>query len=218
MVEEIWKDIEEYKGRYQVSNLGRVRSLDRISVQHKHFGDVFRPIKGKIMSNTIGKRGYAYVHLCNENNARNNSIHRLVAQAFIPNPNNLPCINHKDENKTNNNVENLEWCTYSYNNSYGTHSERISLANKGKHRSAEARKKYSEARKGKHLSEETKKKLSKMNKGEKNPNYGLKRSQETLEKMRLARMGFRQTESARQKLREAALAQWQRKRQLQQEG
>lgn len=116
--------------------------------------------------------GYKVVILYKDGKKKTYLVHRLVAIAFIPNPNNLPIINHKDENKTNNNVNNLEWCTYEYNNTYGTARKRASEKmrgennpNYGKHHSEETKKKISESMTGKTLSEETKKKISKSHKG-----------------------------------------------------
>lgn len=111
---EIWKDIVGYEGKYQVSNLGNVRSL-RVKSRTKYF-------KGSNLVLFTDKLGYVCVNL----SRKSYKVHRLVAQAFIPNLNNLPCINHKDENKLNNSVSNLEWCDYSYNNNYGTRNQRIS--------------------------------------------------------------------------------------------
>ena len=110
---EIWRDINEYEGIYQVSNLGNVRSVDRII--DRGFSKL--PLKGKILSPS-NNAGYLFVILSKNCNAKTAFIHRLVAETFIPNPDNLPCVNHKDENPLNNRVDNLEWCTYSYNNSY----------------------------------------------------------------------------------------------------
>jgi hypothetical protein len=109
-MKEIWKDIPNYEGLYQVSNLGNVRNVKR----------------NKIKSININNRGYKLVWLNKNNKGTNALVHRLVAQAFIPNINNLPQVNHKDENKLNNKVENLEWCTQKYNNSYGTRVKRMS--------------------------------------------------------------------------------------------
>lgn len=102
-MEEIWKDIEGYEGLYQVSNMGRVRGLRR----------------NIILKNRIA-RGYERVILSIGDKPKCFTVHRLVAMAFIPNPDNLPQVNHKDENKTNNYVDNLEWCTREYNLNYGT--------------------------------------------------------------------------------------------------
>ena len=109
-MQEIWKDIEGYNDLYQVSNLGRIKSLKR------HRETILKP--GKVA-------GYYTVCLSKNNNQKNFFIHRLVAKAFVSNPSNLPCINHKDENKLNNCIDNLEWCTYKYNNNYGTHKQRV---------------------------------------------------------------------------------------------
>lgn len=99
-MEEIWRDIPNYDG-YQVSNLGRVKS------------------KKKILKPQTTKKGYLYISVYKGKKEIHRYIHRLVAQAFIPNPNNLPQINHKNEIKADNRVENLEWCSPAYNNSYG---------------------------------------------------------------------------------------------------
>ena len=98
---EEWRDIEGYEGLYQVSNLGRVKSLN------------YRGCKGNIsiLKPRLTKKGYETINLCKDGKVKNVRIHRLVAQSFISNPNNLPVVNHKDENKLNNNVDNLEWCT-----------------------------------------------------------------------------------------------------------
>lgn len=111
--EEIWKDIIGYEGLYQVSSLGRVRSLDRYD-SNNHF------LKGRILKLSANGKGYLKVALNSNGKAKTYSVHRLVLQSFIPNPDNLPQVNHKDENKTNNNVDNLEWCDNSYNLNYGT--------------------------------------------------------------------------------------------------
>lgn len=114
---EIWKPVKGYKGLYEVSNLGRVRSLDRLRpYKTSIFGDKFSSIsRGKLLATKLAKTGYLEVSLCCNNILKSYRIHRLVAEAFIHNPNNYPCINHKNEIKTDNRVENLEWCTVKYN-------------------------------------------------------------------------------------------------------
>ena len=104
---EEWKDIKGYEGLYQISNKGRVKSLGNNKTR-----------KEKIRDGKIGNRGYKKISLCKNGKEKKYSIHRLVAEAFLPNPDNLPVVNHKDENKLNNNVENLEWCTQAYNVNY----------------------------------------------------------------------------------------------------
>lgn len=121
---EIWKDITDYKGLYQISTLGRVRSVDRMR-KSKHHG--VSKVKGRILTPLI-QDGYYLVTLCKDNKMKHFRIHRLVAEAFITNPNNFPFINHIDEDKSNNKVENLEWCTREYNNNYGHRNEKISMA------------------------------------------------------------------------------------------
>lgn len=123
MKEEVWKDIEGYEGLYQVSNFGRVRSLDRNVTNKGVYGDKSTYFtKGKLLKPSE-KQGYLRVVLSKNNERCTCSVHRLVAETFIPNPLNLPCVNHKDENKSNNHVDNLEWCSVGYNNTYGTKIE-----------------------------------------------------------------------------------------------
>ena len=111
-MEEIWKDKKDYEGLYQVSNWGRIKSIK--------FG------KEKILKLNKDKDSYLQVTLCKNNIKKVYKVHRLVAEAFLPNSDNLPQVNHKDEDKTNNNVENLEWCDSLYNVRYGTGIERRS--------------------------------------------------------------------------------------------
>lgn len=135
---QIWKDIEGYEGLYQVSNTGRVRSLN-----YRCTGET------KTIKPRTSKLGYKGVNLCKNGKCKSCYIHRLVALAFIPNPNNYPVVNHKDENPKNNTVENLEWCTQEYNNNYGTRNEKLSKAKKGKHHTEETKRKISKGHKGK---------------------------------------------------------------------
>ena len=118
---EIWKDIEGYEGLYQVSNKGRVKSLN--------YG---RTGKEKILRPGKNNDGYLIVILYKNGKKKNFRIHRLVAKAFLTNPNNLLEVNHRDENKENNHVENLEWCDRKYNINYGSRTERSSESRKGK--------------------------------------------------------------------------------------
>lgn len=107
---EIWKavPIAGYSDLYLISNKGRLKNVKR----------------NKIHAICLDRDGYPHYLLCNNKKRKPAKAHRLVAMAFIENPLNLPCINHKDEDKTNNSVDNLEWCTFEYNSNYGTARER----------------------------------------------------------------------------------------------
>lgn len=120
-MKEIWKQIKGYEGLYEISNLGRVKRL-KTSFLDSMGRRVCRKeeIKNGIRSGT----SYLHVKLFKNGIYTTANIHRLVAEAFIPNPQNLPCVNHKDESRNNNRVDNLEWCTYGYNNTYGTTCKR----------------------------------------------------------------------------------------------
>lgn len=115
---EIWKDIKGYERLYQVSNLGKIKSLKRN--------------KEKLLKHGINNKGYQVVNLYKNNKGITKKVHRLVAEAFIPNPNNYPIVNHIDENKQNNNIFNLEWCTNEYNLNYGNAKEHRIIASKSK--------------------------------------------------------------------------------------
>ena len=120
-MEEIWKDIAGYEGKYQVSDLGRVRSLDRYQQRTDHrSGKQYETFKkGSMITQHQGNNGYMRAKIFDKDGQKKMAlVHRLVAEAFIPNPQNLPQVNHKDENKTDNRAENLEWCTGSYNVTY----------------------------------------------------------------------------------------------------
>ena len=117
MNKEIWKDIPNYEGLYQASNLGNIRSLDRIRKQYNHNGIATVKYKGKILKQQIKRgTGYYVVRLYDNNKkSKTKLVHRLIAETFIQNKNNFPVINHIDGNKKNNNITNLEWCTQSHN-------------------------------------------------------------------------------------------------------
>lgn len=114
MEKEIWKPIKGYEGYYEVSNLGRVRSL----------GNGLTHNKSMTYLSGGNHRGYRLVILWKNGHGTNKRVHRLVAEAFIPNPDNLPQINHKNEDKADNRVENLEWCSAKYNTNYGSRNTR----------------------------------------------------------------------------------------------
>ena len=106
----MWVKLKYPKHNYSVSNTGKVRN----------------DIRGNILKDRYTRQGYVIVQLpCVDKGLKNYTVHRLVGKAFIPNPNKFPCINHKDEDKSNNRVDNLEWCNHSYNNSYGSLSKKV---------------------------------------------------------------------------------------------
>lgn len=115
---EEWRDVPGFEGKYQVSDFGNVRSVDRIDSEN-HFR------KGQIMAQRY-VRGYARVGLRDGEKQKMYSVHRLVAEAFIPNPDNLPQVNHKDEKPGNNALDNLEWCDVFYNINYGGRNKKVS--------------------------------------------------------------------------------------------
>lgn len=111
---EEWRPLVGYEGLYEVSNRGNMKSLN-----YRRTG------KEGILKAVKDKDGYLRVQLWKDGKRKMYAVHRLVAQAFLPNPNNLPIINHKDENKQNNKVENLEWCNISYNNIYNGRAKKV---------------------------------------------------------------------------------------------
>jgi hypothetical protein len=124
-MEEQWKAIKGYEGIYEVSNLGRVRSLDRHRKAAYGKTAFIRGIEVAIRRNSTND--YLIVCLSKDGKSIHALVHRLVAEAFVPNPNNLPQVNHKDEDKGNNRSDNLEWCDQYYNNHYGTAIARRSI-------------------------------------------------------------------------------------------
>lgn len=110
-MKEVWKDIPMYAGIYEVSNFGKVRSK----------------VTGSITKGYPNHKGYLRAYIYLNGMVKKEFVHRLVALTFLPNPNNYPQVNHKDEDKTNNRIDNLEWCTCEYNNNYGSHNENVSV-------------------------------------------------------------------------------------------
>lgn len=121
---EAWKVINGYENFYEVSNLGNVRSCER-TVNHG-LGNSIRRLKSKCIKPWRDNHGYPTVSLSKEGKVRKHKIHRLVAEAFILNPENKPTVNHINEVRHDNRVENLEWATYQENNNHGLHNERVS--------------------------------------------------------------------------------------------
>lgn len=123
MDKEIWKDIKEYEGYYQISNYGRIKSLGRY-----YFSGMHNAIKKyqneNIRKTEKTKNGYMRIALCKDGKIKKYLVHRLVAEHFIDNPNKLPQVNHIDENKENNYYKNLEWCDNKYNMNYGKRNEK----------------------------------------------------------------------------------------------
>lgn len=119
-MKEIWKEIVDYESMYLVSNRGRVKSLKRKNAR----GNL---LKTKILKPGKNTDGYLYVTLCKDKDKKQFRVSRLVALAFIPNPDGLPQVNHKNENKADNRVENLEWCTAKYNVNFGTSISRMRI-------------------------------------------------------------------------------------------
>ena len=115
MQKEIWKDVVGYEGLYQVSNFGRVKHISCVVTTSSNS---VRSIKERMIKPRLQNNGYFLVDLYKNNRRKGMLLHRLVAETFIPNPLDLPCVNHKDSNRTNCRVENLEWCTVSYNEKY----------------------------------------------------------------------------------------------------
>ena len=144
MADEKWEHIPGYEGKYFISSLGRIRNSH-----------------GLIMKPMVCTNGYLSACLWKNNQQRKILIHRLVAEVFIENNNGYDEVNHIDEDKTNNNVENLEWCTHLYNMNYGHVKEKIAEANKGRHLTPEHRAKCASAKGKKWINNGTKEMLAK---------------------------------------------------------
>lgn len=119
---EVWKDVVGYEGLYKVSNIGRIMSCERYV---NTCGGGKRLLGEKILKPFKCPGGYCEVSLWKNNKYKTTMVHRIVAVAFLNNPNNFPEVNHKDENKENNCIENLEWCTSKYNANYGSRTQKM---------------------------------------------------------------------------------------------
>ena len=128
--EEKWKDIEGYEGIYQVSDGGRIRSVDRVVISKN---GVKREVKGQLMKQSTSKYGYKVIILRKDGIKKNHRVHRLVAESFINKEKGKTLINHKDGNKRNNRVENLEWCTNSENMKHAFKKDLKQPSNPNKH-------------------------------------------------------------------------------------
>jgi hypothetical protein len=136
-MEEVWKAVVGYEGLYQVSNLGNVRSLGH---------DAWH--KGRTLKQVFdGKGNYLFVGLHKDGKTKQRNVHRLVAEAFIPNPTKLPCVNHINEVKTDNRAENLEWCTIEYNSNYGSAKKNMIESRRKNNDQEEINKKIKESKK-----------------------------------------------------------------------
>ena len=133
-MKEIWKDVVGFEGRYEVSNLGNVRSLARVITYMRNGKLQSRPVQPKLLTPIKARNGYLHVHLRGVN-ALNVlcTIHRLVAEAFVPNPDNLPQVNHINENREDNRADNLEWCGAAYNVNYGRRALKLKKARREKY-------------------------------------------------------------------------------------
>ena len=166
-IAEVWKDIQGYEGLYQVSNFGRVKSLGR-NVKKPLLKSGYCWQEERILKPYKNRKGYLNVRLCKDSRTKDFQIHRLVAIAFIPNPENKPQIDHINADKTNNTVNNLRWVTCKENINNPLTLVKITGKNNylyGKNLSEETKQKIRKAHLGKKISEETKEKL----RGKNNP-------------------------------------------------
>lgn len=147
VVEVVRKPVNGYEGYYEVDQFGRVFSVDRVIYVDDNGRKYNKPLAGKQMKQSMHDKGYKIVSLTKNGKTKIHFVHRLVAEAFISNPNNHPMVNHKAEDKTNNFVENLEWCSASYNRKYGKGVEKQAKKLRGKSHTEEHKRKISESMK-----------------------------------------------------------------------
>lgn len=145
VVEVVRKAIKGYEGYYEVDQFGRVYSVDRVVSVNDNGRQYEKPLKSKQMKQSLHTKGYKIVSLTKDGKTKSLFVHRVVAEAFISNENDLPMVNHKDEDKTNNFVENLEWCSASYNRTYGNAVEKHAKKLRGKKHTEEHKKKISDS-------------------------------------------------------------------------
>ncbi|MDE5789948.1 MAG: hypothetical protein K2H96_01790, partial [Muribaculaceae bacterium] len=125
---EVWRPVKGYEGLYEVSSFGRVKSLEK-DVYYSDRGYT-RRYPEMIMKQHITAEGYCSIGLTKDKQHKSYQVHRLVMEAFVPNPDNLPCVNHRNEKPDCNYPDNMEWCTVAYNNTYGTKVERVAAQNR----------------------------------------------------------------------------------------
>lgn len=124
---EEWRDIPGYENLYQISTMGRVKSIERKAKNRNGY----RTVSERILKPFKNRYGYFSVKLCKEIEKKTIQVHKIVCDVFLPNPLNLPQVNHRNEDKSDNRLENLEWCDAKYNVNYGTRTERVSKKLKG---------------------------------------------------------------------------------------
>lgn len=143
VVEVVRKEVKGYEGYYEVDKYGRVYGVDRVVFVNDNGRQYSKTLKAKQLKQSVHTNGYKIVALTKDGKTKNLFVHRIVAESFIDNPNNLPFVNHKDEDKANNFVDNLEWCTNEYNIRYGTARKRRATALKGRKHTEEHKAKIS---------------------------------------------------------------------------
>lgn len=151
-----WRDIPGYEGLYCCSPAGQVKSLERVV---RRRDGLSHTVPERVLAPARHPHGYQQVTLCKNGKKERWLVHRLVAMTFLPNPEGLPCINHKNEVKDDNRADNLEWCTVAYNNTYGDRVERIAEKHRGLRHSPETKRRMSETKKH-HMPAEYHRKLS----------------------------------------------------------